>query len=58
MNGITTVNRTELNQSNKQQHKQLTDLDKLNNRVEGHVTVFQMMLEKVLEDGGFTNAKG
>lgn len=53
MNTVQAVNRMELNQS-KQQHKQLTEYEKLHNMLDGHITVFQMMLEKVLEDGGIT----
>lgn len=55
MNTVQTISNTELNNS-KQQYKPLTEEQKLFKRIEGHLTVFEMVLQKVLEDGGKQNA--
>lgn len=53
MNTVQPISNTQLNQNS--QHKQ-QEQQRLYNRINGHLTIFEMMLEKVLADGGKQNA--
>jgi hypothetical protein len=55
MNRVQTVNKTELNH-NEQQYRSLTEEQKRHNRTEAHSKIFQIVLERILLDGGLTNA--
>ena len=50
MNTVQPINNTQLNQNN--QHKPQTEQQRLYNRINGHLTIFEYMLEKAIKERG------